>query len=230
MPCLLQPHLRKPCPRGLSMAQGTPSFRASSFMLHNEFTKISRLPWKATSSPLITSSAGLFLPPSSIPRSLPFSLLWRRWPGVSESARHSERTPLGGKGVFHPGLSKLQEAAAPVVPCTWYPAKQAVGGDDTQCPSGLAEPPSPRSHTMSRKRGGHCSSWATTQPAWRKLGLPPASLHTEYKLHFCYSHIIQPWGPPHVFRDHCILKPQRQERSKKVFKNHHWLTQRPSTC
>ena len=131
-PCLLQPHLRKPCPRGLSRAH--PLSKPAVLCSTMNPPKISRLPWKATSIPLIASSAGLFLPPSSIPRSLPSSLLWRRRPGVGESARPSERTPLGGKGAFRPGLSELREAAAPVVPCTWYPAKQVVGGDDTSAP------------------------------------------------------------------------------------------------
>ena len=230
MPCLFQPHLRKPCPRGLSMAHSTGhTLRAGSFMLHNEFTKNKQVAMKShqqpshhllrrpVSSTFRHSQVSAFLPP-------PKEAAWGRW--IHQAFR---KNTSWGRGVFRPGLSKLQEAAAPVVPCTWYPAKQAVGGDDTQCPSGLAEPP-PRSNTMSRKRGGHCSSWATTQPVWRKLGLPPASVHTECKLHFCYSHTIQPPGPPHVFRDPCILKSQRQGQSKKVFKNHHWLTQLPSTC
>ena len=167
--------------------------------------KISRLPWKATSSPLMASSAGLFLPPSGIPRSLPFSLLWRRRPGVGESTRPSERTPLGGKGVFRPGLSKLQEAAAPVVPCTWHPAKQAVGGDDTQCPSGPAEPHPGQIRRLEREvdtahpelplsqRGGN---WDFPQPLCTQNVNSTSVIHTQFNrwAHRMYSEITVYWN------------------------------------
>lgn len=201
MPCLLQPHLRKPCPRGLQhgtqhRAHPLPS---QQFYATQWIHQISRLPWKATSSPLITlrrpvsstfqhSQVSAFLPPLK-------EVAWGQWtgPGICEKNTLGKgRLPLQGCQ----SSRRLQPLKGT---CTWYPAKQAVGGDAHPVPSSLAEPPSPRSHTMSRKRGGHCSSWATTQPAWEETRLPPASLHTEYKLHFCYSYIIQPWGPPHVF-------------------------------